>query len=72
MGKSDLTGALKRNGFVFTDAETKDEQPTERLNAEIPTGLHERFKSPCRAEGQGMTDVLTQLVETYVELMGNE
>ncbi|WP_423816109.1 plasmid partition protein ParG [Salinibacter ruber] len=34
--------------------------------------MHERFKAPCRAEGQGMTDVLTQLVETYVELMGDE
>jgi TPP-dependent pyruvate/acetoin dehydrogenase alpha subunit len=51
-------------------AETKDEQPTKRLNAEIPSRLHERFKSACKAEGQSMTKALTQLVETYVELKG--
>lgn len=53
---------------ALLDAETKDEQPTKRLNAEIPSGLHERFKAACKAEGQSMTDALTQLVETYVEL----
>lgn len=55
---------------ALLDAETKDEQPTKRLNAEIPSGLHERFKSACKAEGQSMTDALVQLVETYVELKG--
>jgi hypothetical protein len=59
-----------RNALL--DAETKDEQPTKRLNAEIPTGLHEQFKAACRAERQSMTDALTQLVETYVELKGSE
>lgn len=57
-----------RNALL--DAETKDEQPTKRLNAEIPRRLHERFKTACKAEGQSMTDALTQLVETYVELKG--
>ena len=55
---------------ALLDAETKDEQPTKRLNAEIPSRLHERFKSACKAEGQSMTDALVQLVETYVELKG--
>lgn len=55
---------------ALLDAEAKDEQPTKRLNAEIPSGLHERFKAACNAEGQSMTDALTQLVETYVELKG--
>jgi len=55
---------------ALLDAETKDEQPTKRLNAEIPSGLHERFKAACKAEGQSMTDALVQLVETYVELKG--
>ena len=50
--------------------ETKGGQPTKRLNAEIPSGLHERFKAACKAEGQSMTKALTQLVETYVELKG--
>lgn len=53
---------------ALLDAETRDERPTKRLNAEIPTGLHERFKAACRAEGTSMTDALVQLVETYVEL----
>jgi hypothetical protein len=55
---------------ALLDAETKDDQPTKRLNAEIPSGLHERFKSACKAEDQSMTDALVQLVETYVELKG--
>ena len=57
---------------ALLDAETRDEQPTKRLNAEIPTGLHERFKAACKAEGQSMTNALVQLVETYVELHGDE
>lgn len=55
---------------ALLDAETTGEQPTKRLNAEIPAGLHERFKSACQAEGLSMTDALTQLVETYVDLKG--
>lgn len=57
---------------ALLDAETRDEQPTKRLNAEIPSGLHERFKAACKAEGKSMTDALVQLLETYVELKGNE
>jgi hypothetical protein len=53
---------------ALLDAETRDERPTKRLNAEIPAGLHERFKAACKAEGTSMTDALVQLVETYVEL----
>lgn len=62
----DSTDDLVRNALL--DAEAKDEQPTKRLNAEIPSGLHERFKAACQAEGKSMTNVVTQLVETYVEL----
>jgi predicted HicB family RNase H-like nuclease len=53
---------------ALLDAEAKDEQSTKRLNAEIPSGIHERFKAACQAEGKSMTNVVTQLVETYVEL----
>ena len=53
---------------ALLDAETRDERPTKRLNAEIPAGLHERFKTACKAEEKSMTDALVQLVETYVEL----
>lgn len=57
---------------ALLDAEAADEDATKRLNAEIPSGLHERFKAACKAEGQSMTDAITQLVETYVELKGSE
>lgn len=62
----DSTDDLVRNALL--DAEAKDEQPTKRLNAEIPSGLHERFKAACQTEGKSMTNVVAQLVETYVEL----
>lgn len=55
---------------ALLDAEVKEERPTKRLNAEIPAGLHERFKAACQSEDVSMTDALTQLVETYVELKG--
>jgi hypothetical protein len=57
---------------ALLDAEAADEDATKRLNAEIPSGLHERFKAACKAEEQSMTDALIQLVETYVELKGSE
>jgi hypothetical protein len=48
--------------------EAKDEQPTKRLNAEIPAGLHERFKATCKREGVSMTTALVSLLETYTDL----
>ena len=53
---------------ALLEREVTDEQATKRLNAEIPSRLHERFKEVCKAEGISMTRALTQLVETYVEL----
>jgi hypothetical protein len=48
--------------------EAKDEQPTKRLNAEIPAGLHKRFKAACKREGVSMTTALVNLLETYTDL----
>jgi predicted HicB family RNase H-like nuclease len=53
---------------ALLDSEARDEEPTKRLNAQIPSRLHKRFKDACKAEGKSMTDVLVQLVETYVDL----
>jgi predicted HicB family RNase H-like nuclease len=53
---------------ALLESEAHDERATKRLNAEIPSGLHERFKEACKSEGISMTRALTQLVETYVEL----
>jgi hypothetical protein len=55
---------------ALLNTEAKNEQPTKRLNAEIPSRLHQRFKAACKAEDVSMTTALTQLVETYVELKG--
>lgn len=55
---------------ALLDAETRDAEPTKRLNADVPSGLHRRFKATCRADGQSMTDVVTRLLKTYVELKG--
>ena len=56
----------------FLKAETRDEEPTKRLSAELPASLHKRFKETCQLEGKSMTAVLMQLVETYVGMKGNE
>jgi predicted HicB family RNase H-like nuclease len=53
---------------ALLDSEARDEGPTKRLNAQIPSRLHQRFKDACKAEGKSMTDVLVQLVETYIDL----
>ena len=66
------TGGTERLRDELLKAEARDEQPTKRLNAEIPAGLHERFKAACQSEGKSMTTVLTQLVETYTDMKGNE
>ena len=39
-----------------------------RLNAQIPAGLHERFKQACQTEGKSMTTVLVGLLETWLQL----
>lgn len=69
-GRSDDTSSEEQSPLreALLEGEARDEQPTKRLNAEIPTPLHKRFKAACRSEGVSMTDALTQLVETYVEL----
>jgi predicted HicB family RNase H-like nuclease len=53
---------------ALLDSEARDEEPTKRVNAQIPSRLHKRFKDACKAEAKSMTDVLVQLVETYVDL----
>lgn len=62
------TGEAENLREELLKAEARDEEPTKRLNAELPAGLHKRFKEACQSEGKSMTTVLTQLVETYVEL----
>jgi hypothetical protein len=42
----------------------KDEK---RMNLNVPTALHNAFKSLTAAQGQNMTDVLIQFVREYVD-----
>lgn len=67
-GEKSSLGRTDSMREALLQSEAQDEQATKRLNAEIPSGLHERFKEACKAEGVSMTRALTQLVETYVEL----
>lgn len=64
--EEELTEDSVRDALL--DAETRDGAPTKRLNAEVPSGLHNRFKTACRAEGESMTNVVTRLLKTYVAL----
>lgn len=48
--------------------ELAGEGEEKRLNAQIPAGLHQRFKQACSAEGKSMTTVLVGLIETWLEL----
>jgi hypothetical protein len=37
------------------------------MNLNVPIELHNAFKSATAAEGQNMTDVLLEFIESYVE-----
>ncbi|HEX4039487.1 MAG TPA: plasmid partition protein ParG [Acidobacteriaceae bacterium] len=37
-----------------------------RMNLNVPVELHNRFKSVTAGEGQNMTDVLLDFIESYV------
>jgi predicted DNA binding CopG/RHH family protein len=45
---------------------TKEGIGIKRLNINIPTELHRRFKSTTAAQGLEMTDVLLEFIEKYV------
>jgi hypothetical protein len=36
------------------------------MNLNVPTELHNAFKSATAAEGQNMTDVLLEYIQSYV------
>jgi hypothetical protein len=41
-------------------------QQVKRMNLNVPIQLHNAFKSATAAEGQNMTDVLIEFIESYV------
>jgi predicted HicB family RNase H-like nuclease len=44
----------------------KEASGAKRLNVNIPTELHNRFKSAAAAQGLEMTVVILQFIESYV------
>jgi hypothetical protein len=56
-----LHKALKDREFAGAEGE-------KRLNAQIPSGLHNRFKKACKEEGRSMTTVLVSLIETWLRI----
>ena len=38
-----------------------------RMNLNVPIDLHSAFKSTTAAEGQNMTDVLIEFIQSYVD-----
>jgi len=42
------------------------EQRIKRMNLNVPLELHNSFKSVTAAQGQNMTDVLLEFIQTYI------
>jgi hypothetical protein len=43
-----------------------EEERVKRMNLNVPVELHNSFKSVTAAQGQNMTDVLLEFIQTYV------
>ena len=44
-----------------------EDEGTKRMNLNVPTELHNSFKSVTASEGKNMTDVLLEFIQSYVE-----
>lgn len=42
------------------------EQKVKRMNLNVPIELHNSFKSVTAAQGENMTDVLLEFIQTYI------
>jgi ParG len=49
---------------------TKEEKGIKRVNINIPTDLHNAFKSATAAQGLEMTIVLLEFIQSYVAKNG--
>ena len=43
-----------------------EEQQVKRMNLNVPVELHNSFKSATAAQGQNMTDVLLEFIQSYI------
>jgi predicted HicB family RNase H-like nuclease len=44
----------------------KEASGVKRVNVNIPTELHNRFKAAAAAQGREMTEVILEFIESYV------
>ena len=54
----------------MSQIKTKEGKGLKRLNVNITTELHRRFKSATAAQGLEMTDVILEFIQKYVEKNG--
>jgi ParG len=43
-----------------------EEQKVKRMNLNVPVELHNNFKSTTAAQGENMTDVLLEFIQSYI------
>lgn len=44
----------------------RSDEPTRRLNVDVPETLYEQFKATCDAEGRSLSWVVRRMLEGYV------
>ena len=78
MSKPSLSDAVKgqhplgiRDVEKAKDAATgRQDEPTKRLNVNVPESLYDEFKDTCDGEGRTMSWVVNQMLEEYVQERG--
>jgi len=48
-------------------AKSKEQDLVKRMNLNVPVELHNNFKSLTAAQGDNMTDVLLEFIQSYVD-----
>jgi hypothetical protein len=49
----------------------EEQTQVKRMNLNVPVDLHNRFKSTTASQGQNMTDVLMEFIQSYVDKHGS-
>lgn len=64
--KEGVLGQPQRNDAKREEV-TKAKAPTKRINLDVPSDLHQRFKGATSMAGRTMTEVLQQLIREYLD-----
>lgn len=63
----DVGGRKKKDVEKAKEAATgRQDEPTKRLNVNVPESLYEAFKDTCDGEGRTMSWVVIRMLEEYV------